>query len=258
MNKQDTLFVGSLEKGLRVLDAFRRHPESLGITEIARATGLDKSAAQRFTTTLHRLGYLEKDPQTRRYSPALRLMDFSYAYLRHDRLAEIAVARLIEASKAFGSTANLCRLEGTDIIYTVRIPHENATYPATVPGRRMPAFCTSGGMAILAHRPAADAETVIAGAERHALTEHTITEPDGIRERIAQVRELGYAIGISQSWPNEISIAAPVVDDQGLGIAAVQFPVYMPRWTAEEAVDKIAPLAMDTARAISGSLHRGS
>ena len=45
---------------------------------------------------------------------------------------------------------------------------------------------------------------------------------------------------------------------QGLGIAAVQFPVYMPRWTIEEAIDKIAPLAMDTARAISGSLHRGT
>ena len=93
MSKQDTLFVASLEKGLRVLNAFRTHRQSLGITDIAQATNLDKSAAQRFTNTLHRLGYLEKDEQTRRYRPAIALMDFSYTYLQQDRLAEIAVAR---------------------------------------------------------------------------------------------------------------------------------------------------------------------
>ena len=52
-----TLFVSSLEKGFRVLEAFREAPGDLGITEVALRTGLDKSAAQRFTNTLYQLGY---------------------------------------------------------------------------------------------------------------------------------------------------------------------------------------------------------
>ena len=151
-----TLFVSSLEKGFRVLEAFREAPGDLGITEVALRTGLNKSAAQRFTNTLYQLGYLEKDARSRRYRPALRLMDLSYTFLHQNRLAEIAVVRLIDASKIYSTTVNLCEMINTDIIYTVRIPHSRASYPATVPGRRMPAFSTSGGTVILAFCPAGE------------------------------------------------------------------------------------------------------
>ena len=115
-NKAGTLFVSSLEKGFRVLEAFREAPGDLGLTEIALRTGLDKSAAQRFTNTLHQLGYLEKDARSRRYRPASRLMDFSYTFLHQNRLAEIAVVRLINASKVHGTTVNLCEMIDTNII----------------------------------------------------------------------------------------------------------------------------------------------
>jgi IclR family pca regulon transcriptional regulator len=257
MNKQDTLFVSSLEKGMRVLDAFSGPRDSLGITEIAAATNMDKSAAQRFTNTLHKLGYLERDPHSRRYRPGIKLLDFSYTYLRHDRLAEVAVARLIEAGKVFGTTVNLCVLAGTDIIYTVRIPHEKASYNATVPGRRVPAFSSSGGVSILAFRPADEAAAVVDASNRVKMTEQTITARAAVLQRIADARADGFAAGVSQMLPNEISIAAPVIDNRGYGIAAVQIPVYQPQWTLDDARSKLAPLAMETARSISGNLHRG-
>lgn len=257
MSKQDTLFVASLEKGLRVLDAFRGRRESLGVTEIAQATNLDKSAAQRFSNTLHRLGYLEKDEHTRRYRPAIKLMDFSFTYLQQDRLAEMAMARLIEAGKLFGTTVNLCVLAGVDIIYTVRIPHEKSNYTATIPGRRLPVYCTSGGIAILAFRPADEVEKLIGASNIRKFTEHTIIEHDGIMARIAEAHDKGYAIGVGQALPNEISIAAPVIDNSGLAIAAVQIPVYQPQWSMDKANAELAPLAMETARSISGSLYRG-
>ncbi|MDD9877488.1 MAG: IclR family transcriptional regulator [Magnetovibrio sp.] len=250
----ETLFVASLEKGFRVLEAFRNVAGDLGLTEIAERTGLDKSAAQRFTNTLQKLGYLEKDPSSRRYRPAVRLLDFSYTYLHQDRLAETAMARLIEASKVYGTTVNLCELIDTDVIYTVRIPHEKASFPATVPGRRMPAYCTSGGTAIMAFRPAAEAAAIVDASDRVPMTDDTIVERRAVMARITEARELGFGIGVGQAMPNEISIAAPVLNARGEAIAAVQIPVYMPNWTPAEARQKIAPLAMETARSISGIL----
>ena len=76
--------------------------------------------------------------------------------------------------------------------------------------------------------------------------------------RIADAHECGYGIGVGQASVNEISVAAPVIDHNGNGIAAVQIPVYKPQWTMEDAVSKLAPLAMETARSISGSLYRNS
>jgi IclR family pca regulon transcriptional regulator len=258
LNKQDTLFVASLEKGMRVLDAFRGPRDSLGITEIAEAAQMDKSAAQRFTNTLHRLGYLERDPNTRRYRPAIKLLDFSFTYLQHDHLAEVSVARLIEAGKVFGTTVNLCVPAGGDMIYTVRIPHQKASYAATIPGRRVPAFCTAGGIAVLAFRPAEEAAAIVDGSLMIKYTEQTVIDRATTMRRIAAARTAGYALAVAQLLPNEISVAAPVLDGSGRGVAAVHIPVYMPQWSVEAAIEKLAPLAMETARSISGTLYRNA
>ncbi len=251
----DTLFVGSLEKGFRVLEAFRKAKTPLGITEIAHLTGFDKSTAQRFSNTLHKLGYLEKDSGTRRYRPAIGLLDLSFTYLAQNHLAESAVSRLIDASKKFDTTVNLCEMTGTDIIYTLRIPHEKTNYMATIPGRRMPAYCTSSGTVMLAFMPEREAIDIVDRSTKTAITPHTITRRDAILERISMAREQGYGIGIQQSIMNEISVAAPVLDQTGRAIAAVQIPAYMPAWTEEDVRQKLAPLAMETARAISEPLN---
>ena len=256
--RPDTLFVGSVEKGFAVLHAFRTGQRELGLrdlslSQISEISGLDKSASQRFTNTLVELGYLEKDPRTRRYRPALGLIDFYYTYMISNRLAEIAMPRLIQASQVHGTTVNLCEPAGTDIIYTIRVPHQKAYFRATVPGRRMPAFCTASGLVILANRTEEEAETIIASSNMEPRTKWTITDPKAVRKRINQARRDGYCISVQQSLAHEISTAAPVLDSEGRAFAAVQVPVYMPEWTTDMVKDKIVPLVIETARAISGS-----
>ncbi|MGI9371310.1 MAG: IclR family transcriptional regulator [Hyphomicrobiales bacterium] len=259
MVADNPLFVGSLEKGFRVLKAFRRGQRELklrdlSLMELAQLSGLDKSATQRFTYTLHKLGYLEKSPRTRRYKPSVNLLEFSYAYLLSDRMAETAMPRLIEASKRYNTTVNLCELVDTHIVYTIRIPHERAAYRATIPGRRIPAFCSAGGVAILSRTPEQQLVDTLERTEFSPITEWTITEPRKVEARIKRARKKGYDLGVQQALPYEISTAAPVLDTEGNAIAAVQIPVYMPEWTVEMAQEKIAPIVTDTARVISGSL----
>ncbi|TQV75752.1 IclR family transcriptional regulator [Denitrobaculum tricleocarpae] len=258
-NRSDTLFVGSLEKGFRVLRVFRQAQRDLGLrdlslTEIAKLAELDKSAAQRFTNTLVTLGYLNKNPRTRRYSPAIGLADFYYTYILSNRIAEIAMPRMIEASKRFDTTVNLCELSGSDIVYTIRIPHEKARYEATVPGRRVPAFCAAGGVVILANLPAAERDQVLTDSSFRAYTDHTITDLAAVYKRIDTARGKGFDIGESQIIIHELSTAAPVFNSEGRAVAALQIPVYQPDWTLERTQEKIVPLAIETARAISYSL----
>jgi len=261
--RPDTLFVGSLAKGFAVLQAFRLGQRELGsadlgLSEIAKLSGLDKSAAQRFTNTLVELGYLEKDLRTRRYRPAIKLAEFYYTYLVSNRLAEIAMPRLIEASKAYGTTVNLCEPSGPSVIYTIRIPHEKSFYRATIPGRAMPAFCTAPGHVILASRTDEEVNEVLAASDIKPMTKKTVTDLRKIRALIEQTRQNGYAITVEQSLPHEISTAAPVFNSEGRAIAAVQIPVYMPRWTVEATREKIVPIILETARAVSGSYFEES
>ncbi len=168
---------------------------------------MDKSATQRFTNTLVRLGYLNKDPTTRRYRPA------------------------------------------------VRLPHEKARFEVTIPGRRVPAFCTAGGCVIILSRmPADSCEQILSDSDLRPITPHTICEIDAVRARIETVRQNIHDVGVSQSVVGEISTAAPVFNNEGKVVAAVQIPVYKPEWTVDEVRKKIVLLAMETATAISGSM----
>ncbi len=256
MGQQDTLFVASLEKGLRVLEVFRNQRENLGITDIAHATGFDKSTAQRFTTTLHRLGYLNRDERTRRYSPSIRLMDLAFTYSHQDRLAEIARPRLIEAGKRYNTSVNLCVLEGTDIIYTLCIPNQTASFMMTLSGRRAPALCLAEGICIIAFRRSDEIKAIVGASEITRFTEDTIINRSAIMRWIADAHSKGYGIGKGQISSDEISVAAPILDSTGVAFAAVQIPVFQPNWNLSDVESNLAPLVLDTARSLSRTLYR--
>ena len=252
--KPNALFVGSLEKGFRVLAAFADSDGALGVTEIAERTGLDKSAAQRFSNTLHQLGYLEKERQTRRYRPAKRLMEFACTYLRHSALGAVAVPRLIEAGGVFMTTVNLAERLGNEMIYTVRIPHQNSSYVATVPGRKVPITCTAPGLAYLSRLDHDAAMEIVEQSERRKFTKSTIVDVKKIATLIRRSRKDGFAVTYEQLLPREIGVAAPILDIHGHPIAVVHIPAYSPGWNLDDARSKIGPLALETADKISSAL----
>jgi DNA-binding IclR family transcriptional regulator len=108
----------------------------------------------------------------------------------------------------------------------------------------------------LAFRPNEEVLAFLDASDLKPITKQTIYERQAILARINESRENGFGVGTGQVELNEISVAAPVLNSQGRGIAAVQIPVYRPRWILDDVIDKLAPLAMETARSISGSLYR--
>ena len=247
------LYVASLEKGFRILEAFRLGSSEMGLTEIARMTGLDKSAAQRYTNTLCELGYLQKNEKSKRYRASIRLLDFSYTCLKNNRLTQTATPHLIEAGAVYGTTVNFCELIDTDLIYTIRNPNDHAGYKRTIPGRRVPAFLAAGGVSILAYKLWSDVLAFLDASDFRPVTEHTIYDRDEVTKRIKTAKTNGYDIGVSQQIMNEISVAAPVFDGLGNSIAAVQVSLFMPEWSVDQAREKIVPLVTGTARIITES-----
>jgi DNA-binding IclR family transcriptional regulator len=248
------LFVNSVAKAMRVLYAFGDQRPSLGLSEIARATGMGMSAAQRFVHTLHSLGYLLKDPQTRRYRLGVRLLDFAFLYQRSNALSEIAIRHLVALSERCGETVQMVERDGRDVVYIARLPRQEVRYPSGVIGTRMPAFCTGSGRAILSALPEEEAAALIAASDRRALTAHTLTEPAAIIERLREARTLGYALVDRECLIEEMALAAPVFDYAGAPAAAVGVGLSVETWTPAAARAELAPLVIATARAISRAL----
>lgn len=247
----DPLFVQSIEKGLHVLYAFRAAQRTLGLTDIAAATGFGMSAVQRFVHTWQRLGYLQREPRSRRYRLAPKLMDFSFMYQRACGLVEIAMPYLVSLGNACQENINLMELDATDVIYSLRLPRQEIRYAAGIVGARLPAFCTSAGRVILAHLPQEEVRDIIQASPLTPRTPHTLTDRRVITERLAEAKRRGYSIIDQEMLVGEISVAAPILDYAGTAIAAVSVPVSTTQWSVKSVEKNLAPHVVEAARAIS-------
>uniref|UniRef100_A0A9E8CS50 Helix-turn-helix domain-containing protein n=1 Tax=Bosea sp. NBC_00436 TaxID=2969620 RepID=A0A9E8CS50_9HYPH len=250
--KANALFVGSLERGLAVLEAVATERRDVGVTEIAAKTGLDKSAAQRFAFTLQSLGYLEKNPSTRRFRLSRRVLGLAHSYLRSDPLIELATPYLSDLRQSCQKRVDLSLLDGLDIVYVVRLQSQREAFGATIVGRRIPAFCSSGGRAMLSLLPEADARALVEHSPRKPLTPHTITDVEAVMAEIARARRDGFAVCAQEALTGEIVVAAPIVDLNGLPRGAVHIAMSIADHGQDEVRARFAPMAVATARLIAG------
>lgn len=162
---------------MRVLEAFDAARDSLSLTDIVQLTGMGKSAAQRFTHTWEALGYLAKDPQSRRYRLGPKVVELSYYFLRSDHLVSLAAPHLVALREHCGLAVNMSVLSGDDMIYLLRLPSRQLTLVEMLPGRRMPAWSNSAGRMLLSQRDDASVRDLLARAAPQLYTPRTQTDP---------------------------------------------------------------------------------
>jgi IclR family pca regulon transcriptional regulator len=246
----DTLYVGSLAKGIKLLRAFTEERPEMGLTELSHASGLDRSAVQRLANTLHIEGLLTRNPQTRRYKPSIQLQELAYVYLWSDSVVQLAVPKLIELGRDLCQGISLARPDGTDIVYAYRIPARYASFAGCVAGRRLPALNTSGGRVILAHTPEHNIRDCIANWPVEALTAKSTTDRMALLESVLQAAEDGYCITQHEVALNEIGVAAPILANNGMPLGAVHCSLSATSWTLDKVRDTIVPRVVETAKSI--------
>jgi IclR family transcriptional regulator, pca regulon regulatory protein len=249
--RNNPLFATTLEKGLRILRVFYDANGPLGLSDLCRATGLEKSAVQRLTHTLAALGYLMKDKRTKRYYPAARLLDFSFMYLQSDPLIQAAGPHLLDAKEEAQESVNLGTLDATDVVYIYRLPSSSARIISPIVGARSPAFCTATGRAILSRLPENEAAAILDASDRSPLTSNTITDRDIILRKIEAARREGFTIAIQECLPGETTVAAPILNADDRSIGAVNISITTDHWDENKVRKKLAPIVIRAALAIS-------
>ncbi len=249
--KDDALMVNSVEKAFRVLSAFGRQHQTLNLSQVASETGMDVSAAQRFTHTLTRLGYLHKDAQTKRFELTAKTLDLGYHFVRSSRLLDRAMPYLMHLSKETEETVNLTVRDGTEIIFVSRFLSRHVLNTDVIIGTRMPAYCTAPGIAMLSRLPEEEAMAIIDASDLKAHTPSTTWQRDALREKLRQAAAQGYATAFEEVYIGDASIAAPIVDHHGRPEAAVNIATSTSRFSHAEVVQRFSSLVIATAHAIS-------
>jgi DNA-binding IclR family transcriptional regulator len=247
----DPLFVEAIARAFRVLEAFSTRPHPCSLGELAEATGLPKSAVQRVAHTLGRLGYMEQRPRGG-FAPGRKLLDRSFDYQRSEPLFERAMPVLIDLQREVGERVDLTVFDDLTMLYVFRLQARREIFRASLGGRRIPTWCSSGGMAVMAHLPATQVDDILARSRLVAATPFTVTDPARIRARIAEARRQGHALLVQELQIGILAVAAPVLDGAGRPVASVHVTASVADVTEAEAHRRIAPAVVAAAHAIGG------
>lgn len=245
-------YVQSFARGLEVIRSFSASAPRQTLTEVAGRSGLSRAGARRILLTLEALGYVRSDGKLFSLTP--RILDLGFAYLSSMpiwNLAEPVMETLVEQVKESCSAAVL---DGTDIVYVLRVSTHKIMSISLGVGSRLPAYCTSMGRMLLSALPEPELMECLAASERTARTKHTVTDVNELAARIAQVRKQGWSLVNQELEEGLVSMAAPITNQAGQTVAALNISGQANRTSARTMQETMLPRLLSAAQAISRML----
>lgn len=236
---KSTDFIGSLAKGLAVLEAFGADRPRLSVSTAAASAGLDRASARRCLLTLAELGYARYDGKFFTLTPkALRLGSSALSAMP---LAQVVQPWLDQLSARLGESVSVSILDETEITYIARAAQRRVMTIGLMPGSRLPAHCTSMGRVLLGALPPEDAMALIARSELSPRTVNSLTDPVDIMATVERTRAQGYALVDQEIEIGLRSLAVPLISGSGRVEAALNVGVPAAQVSVDQLVARFLP-----------------
>ncbi len=245
--------VKSALRVLEMLELFAVASEPLGVSQLARDMDIPKSSAQGLLNTLVSKNYLTREHSGYRLAPGLGTGS-AWVGGVHARLANLATPVMRAAAEASGESAFLSVMTRQFRMRFVSkvVSRNEVRYDAALTHTRA-AYNTSSGLVILAYRPEAEVAAFFRKVPREAATSHTVIEERELRRIIARANRNGYA-DVRDSHALGVSgVSAPILDRQGLAIAALTLGAPTWRFTKARAamIKQVLKGAVELTRALN-------
>lgn len=210
---------GSVTKALQLLEVFRGHGPTMGVSEIARRAHVAKSTAFRLLAHLEQAGFVERDGTGYRLGWMLFELGNGVQHCQPRGLRDVAAPYLGELFARTQFAVHLAVLDGSDVLYLDKVSgHLSPPAPSLV-GGRVPANCTALGKAILAFSDGPTIQRVVeAGLVQR--TRYSITQPGRFVHQLRLARAEGVAYEREEVALGLMCAAAPILRG-GRPIAAV-------------------------------------
>jgi DNA-binding IclR family transcriptional regulator len=210
----------SVERACRILRALSE-PHIDRLTDIATATGLDKTTVLRVLEVLMHDGFVSRDEKTKRYSLGPELLALGSAALRRFDPQPIVQPSLTPLAGLFGDSVMLSIPSGVE---SVCVAFVEGTYPIRSNfqsvGSRRPLGVGAGGLALLAWLPpeVQKAALEVIGPQLMPFPRLNVK----LLERLAaESREKGYAVMLDLALDNWGGIAVPLLGPDGMPVGSI-------------------------------------
>src|SRR6266567_2463584 len=186
--------VPAIERALTVLEFLGESKSGFSTSEICRRLGLPKSSTYLIVETLERHGFLHKNLQTGKYYLGLKLIRLSRHALENLDLREEAKPFLYSLMQQTRLIVHMAVLDGTEAVIIEKVAAPGMLEVPTWIGRRLDVNCTGVGKALVAHLSDEELEMIAKSKGFPRRNDNTITSLSSLKQELARVRAMGYAL----------------------------------------------------------------
>ena len=242
-------FVEALARGLDVLKCFGPMAMELTVSDVAARTDLARPTARRLLLTLEQLGYVRSNDGV--YSLTTQVLELGTAGIAAQGLWDVARPHLQWLVGRTSESSSMSQLDGSDIIYTARVPVAKIIALSVHIGTRFPAVATSMGHVLLADLSRAEVDAVLRTPSKSGVIPRVVPSRRELDRLLGEVHDRGWAMSDERLSLGIRSIAAPVRDASGRVRAAMNVTVHAAETSVATLTSKYLPLLLTAAKAMS-------
>lgn len=242
----------AVARAIALLKAFSDTQPEWNLTDLAQATGLNKTTAFRLLAALEAERLVMRNPLSGGYRLGVELIAIGGTAMRSNPLRATSRPVLVTLAEQCSESATLELLVEDYVLVVDEIASNNPMGMTQDVGNRLPVHATATGKVLLAALPAERIDVLLAGPLAR-LTDQTIVDPQRLRAELSQVRQDGFAVASGELEPGFVAVAAPVLDRERQVIAAISVGGPSLRLTPDR-LPEIAAMVQMSARQISRQL----
>jgi DNA-binding IclR family transcriptional regulator len=229
-------------RALAILHSVSATEGSVSAIELAPKLGLPKPTVHRLMQVLEYIGYLQREPGSKRFIIGPMQTEMAVETLINSPQRAIRHNILSALVDEVRETCNITALAGNAIVCVDRIESNWPLRTRIRAGTRVPLHCTASGKLFLSLMPAHKRRRLLTSAPLKRFTENTMIDPADIEKDLKRIRTTKTGFDEEEYLQGLIGVAVPVFDTRGRLCAAVSTVVPTARGDARQALTFVPAL----------------
>lgn len=208
---------------------------NLGLSELARLSGMNKSKVYRLLCTLENRHFVQKNENPVTYHLGHQLLSLGNCARQQIYYIQVAEIEAEQLRQRFDENIQMRIRDNDEILQVLHKPSGQSLQVRSDAGNRRPLGSGASGRVLLAYSP-------------KDVQAHFIKKNPSIEKSIATIRMQGFAITRGELTAGIGAIAAPIFSQQGECIASLSISLLLSRFSDEKEQDMTEQLFQSALR----------
>ena len=207
-------------KALSLLEYFSEIEPEIGLSDLARRSGIDKSAVHRMLGAMAETGLVEQQSDTKLYRLGAGVLRLARVRETAFPISSVVQTVLDNLTETTGETSHASLISGRSLGNVGTCESKRGNRVSLIAGEVLPFHSTASGLSVLAFGDEKLMRDTLS-RQRESKTRYTLIDAEALKAKVDDIRSNGFSESDQTNEEDVHGLAAPVFDRTGLACGAV-------------------------------------